>query len=768
MKDMKGKAAQQPPNEFGKAPAAAPKAPQSNFVPEATMTNSQPHTQRPVEAAGVSSTRKPAQLPSPSPSKDPFAGSDFGSLLGDGNFSKPGRPMRANLKATATPQGGSVNDWTIDTQSAASDAFRDDASMSAAASVTSQQSAAQLAAQPDPFEQMGSSELLARSAPGASADPFDLFGAQPAASAHAAAQPGHPGLLQGFGGLSPDMLSSPEASYSAQAGDPFAAEPFFSVSPGSQPAAVQQAASAASAQPRRPEAPGNYFSSSRDQVASNRGESRVGGGKSSSNWTSYDVEPSAPRVPRRREANEEATADGGAERANSFSEPEGEPVHFHDWAARIEEMPPERAASTLNALSEPDRLKVQRILDEKSVERTSHRGRTSPPSVEIPPQRNRRSEAVSRSSAASPTSYPDSPRSFEDNSRQAEAISRDVHAALSSPKKSREMSGHASAFSSPTISPTASASTSRKSLSEMGRPQQSTSSPPPAPSMATPSAPPPPAAQPDADFLGFSDGPAQPSHSHAAAPDLMGGMQPPGTSAGIFSSSPPKPQQPAQQRATAPADELDIFASPKAGAAPAASAYRDPADIFSTAAPASRGQQTGAGVGMMMDFGDEAGADSEVSFAAVGDVDVEGEPELRKELRAQRLARTRARMQEQLKEKQERDAREAAQQVEKGDLRSQLRPRIDAWQAGKKDNIRALLASLDTIMWEGSGWTKPGMADLVDKGKVKRAYMRANLIVHPDKVAQKGGTTEQVVIADMAFDALKMAWAKFEAGELRS
>lgn len=61
-----------------------------------------------------------------------------------------------------------------------------------------------------------------------------------------------------------------------------------------------------------------------------------------------------------------------------------------------------------------------------------------------------------------------------------------------------------------------------------------------------------------------------------------------------------------------------------------------------------------------------------------------------------------------------------------------------------QDNIRALLASLDSVLWEGSGWTKPGMADLVEKGRVKRAYMRANLIVHPDKVAQKGGTLEQV------------------------
>ena len=35
------------------------------------------------------------------------------------------------------------------------------------------------------------------------------------------------------------------------------------------------------------------------------------------------------------------------------------------------------------------------------------------------------------------------------------------------------------------------------------------------------------------------------------------------------------------------------------------------------------------------------------------------------------------------------------------------------------------------------------------------------------QVKQKGGTVEQIVIADMAFDVLKNAWAKFEVGELR-
>jgi hypothetical protein len=86
---------------------------------------------------------------------------------------------------------------------------------------------------------------------------------------------------------------------------------------------------------------------------------------------------------------------------------------------------------------------------------------------------------------------------------------------------------------------------------------------------------------------------------------------------------------------------------------------------------------------------------------------------------------------------------------------------------GKDGNIRALLASLDSVLWPGSGWAKPAMTDLVEAQRVKRAYMKANLVVHPDKVKQKGGSVEQIVIADIAFDALKNAWGKFEAAELR-
>lgn len=60
--------------------------------------------------------------------------------------------------------------------------------------------------------------------------------------------------------------------------------------------------------------------------------------------------------------------------------------------------------------------------------------------------------------------------------------------------------------------------------------------------------------------------------------------------------------------------------------------------------------------------------------------------------------------------------------------------RIQAWKGGKEGNLRALLGSLENALWEGSGWKKISMADLVLPGKVKIQYMKGIAKVHPDKV----------------------------------
>ena len=57
------------------------------------------------------------------------------------------------------------------------------------------------------------------------------------------------------------------------------------------------------------------------------------------------------------------------------------------------------------------------------------------------------------------------------------------------------------------------------------------------------------------------------------------------------------------------------------------------------------------------------------------------------------------------------------------------------WTAGKERNIRALLCSMHTVLWEDEARWKPcSMADLVTPEQVKKVYRRAVLSVHPDKV----------------------------------
>lgn len=71
---------------------------------------------------------------------------------------------------------------------------------------------------------------------------------------------------------------------------------------------------------------------------------------------------------------------------------------------------------------------------------------------------------------------------------------------------------------------------------------------------------------------------------------------------------------------------------------------------------------------------------------------------------------------------------------EKFALADVVHARIEGWKGGKSDNLRALLGSLDTVLWPEAGWKKVGMAELVLPNKVKIVYMKAIAKVHPDKV----------------------------------
>ncbi|XP_047422304.1 cyclin-G-associated kinase isoform X2 [Sciurus carolinensis] len=89
-----------------------------------------------------------------------------------------------------------------------------------------------------------------------------------------------------------------------------------------------------------------------------------------------------------------------------------------------------------------------------------------------------------------------------------------------------------------------------------------------------------------------------------------------------------------------------------------------------------------------------------------------------------------------------------------------LKLKLLDWIEGKERNIRALLSTLHTVLWDGeSRWTPVSMADLVTPGQVKKQYRRAVLVVHPDKAA--GQPYEQH--AKMIFMELNDAWSEFES-----
>ncbi|KAK9496202.1 hypothetical protein V1508DRAFT_407958 [Lipomyces doorenjongii] len=102
-----------------------------------------------------------------------------------------------------------------------------------------------------------------------------------------------------------------------------------------------------------------------------------------------------------------------------------------------------------------------------------------------------------------------------------------------------------------------------------------------------------------------------------------------------------------------------------------------------------------------------------------------------------------------------------AQDAEKFALHDKVEQKLAAWRSGKEENLRALIGSLDTILWAETGWVKVSMADLVVPKKVKINYMKAVAKTHPDKIAANA-TMEQKMIAQGVFVSLNKAWDEFK------
>lgn len=82
-------------------------------------------------------------------------------------------------------------------------------------------------------------------------------------------------------------------------------------------------------------------------------------------------------------------------------------------------------------------------------------------------------------------------------------------------------------------------------------------------------------------------------------------------------------------------------------------------------------------------------------------------------------------------------AEQEAEDAEKLEKTDNVNARLAVWKTGKEQNLRALLATLDTLLWPGAQWKGAQMSELINPKKCKITYMKAIGKVHPDKVKKK-------------------------------
>ena len=120
-----------------------------------------------------------------------------------------------------------------------------------------------------------------------------------------------------------------------------------------------------------------------------------------------------------------------------------------------------------------------------------------------------------------------------------------------------------------------------------------------------------------------------------------------------------------------------------------------------------------------------------------------------------------------LDEVRQREAKKKADEAEEEQVRQRLTPKIKTWseEHGKKKQLRALLASLQVILWPAAvaKWKVVTIGDLLDDKKVKLCFHKASRIVHPDKTHDL--CAEERFLAKRIFDALSQAKTEFDNGK---
>ncbi|KAK4517596.1 uncharacterized protein ATC70_000936 [Mucor velutinosus] len=114
-----------------------------------------------------------------------------------------------------------------------------------------------------------------------------------------------------------------------------------------------------------------------------------------------------------------------------------------------------------------------------------------------------------------------------------------------------------------------------------------------------------------------------------------------------------------------------------------------------------------------------------------------------------------------VKEMRDREKKKEAEDAERLEKEDKVNAQISVWKTGKDKNLRALLGSLELILWPGVQWKGVTMSELLDPRKCKLTYMKAIAKVHPDKLPANA-TIEQRMLASGIFTTLNQAWDVFK------
>lgn len=73
-----------------------------------------------------------------------------------------------------------------------------------------------------------------------------------------------------------------------------------------------------------------------------------------------------------------------------------------------------------------------------------------------------------------------------------------------------------------------------------------------------------------------------------------------------------------------------------------------------------------------------------------------------------------------------------------------------------KSSSSLFLTLVTQVLWPGNGWRPIPLVDLIEVNAVKRAYQKALLRIHPDKLQQNDATSHNKYTAEKVFDILQV------------